>query len=283
VGIGTPMAINGAAAHAFAHVLYKGLLLMGAGAVLHVTGTSKMTELGGLPGASLRIVFVLYMIGALSTSAFPLFIGFVSKSMVIAAAEEEHLLWVVFFLYGASVGTFLHTGLRLPYFTWFGRPQREVAAEYKLPLGMYLAMTLAALLSIGIGVYPEILYQWLPYPVHYEPYTASHIVHSLELLAFTGLGFWLLLEVFRPRHAVYLDTDWFYRKAGPPLRRLVLDPLSGVFIESQKMVDRLSSFASDLITNPRNLLSLDQPLPLGVAISLVLLVAALTTLWVAGR
>jgi multicomponent Na+:H+ antiporter subunit D len=283
VGIGTQTAINGAAAHAFAHVLYKGLLLMGAGAVLHVTRTSKMTELGGLPGASMRIVFVLYMIGGLSISAFPLFSGFVSKSLVIFAAEEEHLLWVVFLLYGASVGTFLHTGLKLPYFTWFGRPTRDVETEYKLPWGMYLAMTLAALLSIGIGVYPEVLYQQLPYPVHYEPYTVSHIVHTLELMAFTGLGFWLFLEALRPHHSISLDTDWFYRKADRPARRLVLGPMAGVFIVSQRMVDWLTQLTSHLVNNPRSLLSLDQRLPVGVAISLVLLVAALTTLWAVGR
>lgn len=283
VGIGTETAINGAAAHAFAHVLYKGLLLMGAGAVLHVTHTSKMTELGGLSGASMRVVFVLYMIGGLSISAFPLFSGFVSKSMVIFAAEEAHLTWVVFLLYGASVGTFLHTGLKLPFFTWFGRPTRPAETESKLPWGMYVAMVLAALVSIGIGVYPEILYQRLPYPVNYEPYTASHIVHTLELMAFTGLGFWLFLEALRPHNSISLDTDWFYRKAGQPLRRLVLEPMVGVFILSQSMVDRLSRFASNLVSNPQSLYSLDQRLPLGMAISLVLLVAALTALWAAGR
>jgi multicomponent Na+:H+ antiporter subunit D len=283
VGIGTQTAVNGAAAHAFAHVLYKGLLLMGAGAVLHVTHTSKMTGLGGLPGASMRIVFVLYMIGGLSISAFPLFSGFVSKSMVIYAAEEEHLTWVVFFLYGASVGTFLHTGLKLPYFTWFGRPRREAETEYRVPWGMYLAMSLAALLSIGIGVYPEVLYQRLPYPVHYEPYTAAHVVHTLELMAFTGLGFWLFLEALRPHHSISLDTDWFYRKAGRPAKRLLLEPVAGVFIFSQRLVDRISVFASNLVSDPQSRYALDRRYPLGAAIALVLLVAAVTALWAAAR
>jgi multicomponent Na+:H+ antiporter subunit D len=283
VGIGTPTAINGAAAHAFAHVLYKGLLLMGVGAVLHVTRTSKMTELGGLQGTSMRVVFVLYMIGGLSISAFPLFSGFVSKSMVISAAEEEHLLWVVFLLYGASVGTFLHTGLKLPYFTWFGRSTSEVKLERQLPLGMYVAMSLAALLSIGIGVYPEVLYQQLPYPVHYEPYTPSHIVHTLELLTFTALGFWLFLGALQPHHCISLDTDWLYRKTDRPARLLVLEPVAGVFIVSQGMVDWLTRFTSHLVNNPRSLVSLNQRLPVGVAISLVLLVVTLIVLWAAGR
>jgi multicomponent Na+:H+ antiporter subunit D len=110
VGIGTQLAINGACAHAFAHILYKGLLFMGCGSVLHMTGKSKFTELGGLYKKMPR-TFVYTMIGGLSISAFPLFSGFVSKSMIIAAGFESHILWAGFLLTLASAGTFLHTGL----------------------------------------------------------------------------------------------------------------------------------------------------------------------------
>ena len=48
IGIGTEMALNGAAAHAFAHIIYKALLLMSAGSVLYMTGRRKCTDLGGL-------------------------------------------------------------------------------------------------------------------------------------------------------------------------------------------------------------------------------------------
>jgi multicomponent Na+:H+ antiporter subunit D len=68
-GIGTEMAVNGASAHAFSHILYKALLFMGAGAVLHTTGKSKLTELGGLAQKQPMILW-LYMIGACSISGF---------------------------------------------------------------------------------------------------------------------------------------------------------------------------------------------------------------------
>ena len=103
VGLGTAMAINGACAHAFAHILYKGLLFMGCGAVLHMTGESKFTELGGL-WKKMPWTFVFTLIGGLSISAFPLFSGFVSKSMIVTAGFEEHKYWVGFPTALASAG-----------------------------------------------------------------------------------------------------------------------------------------------------------------------------------
>src|SRR5665811_1740304 len=91
VGIGTALAINGTCAHAFAHILYKGLLFMAAGAVIHTTGKSKFTELGGLY-KKMPLTFVFLVIGGISVSAFPFLSGFVSKSMIITASFESHIL-----------------------------------------------------------------------------------------------------------------------------------------------------------------------------------------------
>ena len=120
VGVGTEMALNGSASHAFAHIFYKGLLFMGAGAVIYMTGRRKLTDLGGLY-RTMPLTVALYMIGAFAISAFPLFSGFVSKSMVIAAAAGDHRAAVVLMLTVASSGTFLHTGLKLPYYMFFGK------------------------------------------------------------------------------------------------------------------------------------------------------------------
>jgi multicomponent Na+:H+ antiporter subunit D len=230
VGLGTELAVNGACAHAFAHILYKGLLFMGCGAVLHMTGESKFTELGGL-WRKMPWTFVFTLIGGLSISAFPLFSGFVSKSMIVAAGFEEHKLWVGFLLMLASAGTFLHTGLKVPYFIWFGqnRPRKEVwdrAAEP--PVNMTLAMAITSVLCIFIGVYTPYLYEMLPYPVHYEPYTSYHVSETLQILLFTGLGFFLLINKLKPEAVISLDTDWFYRKGGRVFRWLARRPVQAV-------------------------------------------------------
>ncbi|MBI4536235.1 MAG: Na(+)/H(+) antiporter subunit D, partial [Ignavibacteriae bacterium] len=168
VGIGTEMALNGTTAHAFSHILYKALLFMGAGVVLETTGKSKLTELGGLAKA-MPVTLMLYMVGAFSISGFPLFNGFISKSMVVAAAGESGYSTAYLLLLLASVGTFLHTGLKLPYFTWFAESRGLVPS--RPPLNMHIGMSIVAILCIMFGITPRLLYDLLPFPTEYQPYT----------------------------------------------------------------------------------------------------------------
>lgn len=227
VGLGTQLAINGACAHAFAHILYKGLLFMGCGAVLHMTGESKFTELGGLWKKMPR-TFVFTLIGGLSISAFPLFSGFVSKSMIVAAGFEAHQMWTGFLLMLASAGTFLHTGLKVPYFIWFGKnncqPKTWERAQ-EPPWNMQTAMAAAAFLCILIGCYTPYLYKMLPYPVNYQPYTAYHISETLQILLFTAVGFFLLIKKLAPEPKISLDLDWVYRKGGRAFLWLAKHPV----------------------------------------------------------
>ncbi|MDD3180810.1 MAG: Na(+)/H(+) antiporter subunit D [Opitutaceae bacterium] len=227
VGLGTELAINGACAHAFAHILYKGLLFMGCGSVLHMTGRSKFTELGGLY-QKMPWTFVFTLIGGLSISAFPLFSGFVSKSMIVQAGFEDHKLWVGFGLLLASAGTFLHTGLKVPYFIWFGKNHCakdtwDRAAEP--PWNMMAAMAITSVLCIFIGCYTPYLYRLLPYPADFEPYTSYHISETLQILLFTGLGFFLLIKKLEPTPTISLDLDWPYRMGGRAFLWLAQHPI----------------------------------------------------------
>lgn len=214
VGMGTAIALNGATAHAFTHILYKSVLFMGAGAVIHMTGKSKLTELGGIY-KYMPLTFVLYMVGAASISAFPLFSGFVSKTMVVEAAAVDKLAWVWLLLSMASAGTFLHTGLKLPYFTFMGKDAGLRPAE--APWNMLLAMGIAAFFCIFIGIYPAWLYSFMPSPVQYNAYSAGHLFWELQLLLFTGLGFFLMLKHLGGERKLSVDTDWVYRKFAPVL------------------------------------------------------------------
>jgi multicomponent Na+:H+ antiporter subunit D len=218
VGIGTEAAINGATAHAFAHILYKGLLLMGAGAVIHATGRSKMSELGGIANR-MRPVLALYLVGAVSISSFPLFSGFVSKEIVVEAASLDGRALAVILLQIASVGTFLHTGLKLPYGTWVGAeglgPRSNAGARIQvgaIPPSMYVAMGISAALNLAIGVVPSAFYAVLPFPADYDFYTVGKVLEKSQILLFTGLGFWLLLSKLHATAMVTVDTDWVYRQ-----------------------------------------------------------------------
>jgi len=221
VGIGTELAINGAVAHAFADILFKALLFMSMGAVLLRTGTMKGSELGGLY-KSMPWTTGFCLVGAASISAFPLFSGFVTKSMIMSAAAGEGLLVTWLVLLFASAGVFHHAGIKIPYFAFFAHDSGIRCQE--APRNMLAAMAIAAALCIGIGVFPSALYSILPYSAEYEPYTASHVVAQLQLLVFSALAFAVLMRtgVYPPElRSVNLDSDWFYRVAAPAAIRLV--------------------------------------------------------------
>lgn len=230
VGIGTEMALNGATALAFSNILYKGLLFMGAGAVLYMTGKSKLNELGGLY-KTMPLTMVLYMIGGFSISGVPLFSGFVSKSVTISAAAEAHMSIPYLILLLASSGTFLHTGLKLPYYMFFWKDSGIRTQEP--PSNMIVAMVIVSLLCIFIGIFPNTFYGILPYPINYEPYTVHHIISTLGILSFTALGFFMLLSHLDPEPKISLDTDWFYRKGaklGGKFLNVVIVPAEYRFI-----------------------------------------------------
>jgi multicomponent Na+:H+ antiporter subunit D len=248
VGLGSEMAINGASAHAFSHILYKALLFMGVAAVIHVTGKRKLTELQGRNlYKKMPICFSLYMIGAFSISAVPLFNGFVSKTMVVAAASDLHRPIINMLLHLASIGTFLHTGLKLPYGVWFGRLPKGEKIEEEIeakepPLNMLIAMGMTGFLCILTGVYPKILYDILPYTVHYHPYTSLHVVAMMQLLLLTAAAFWLYIDKLGGEPTISVDTDWFYRKPGMLLLWFCSNPLQG-------LRDKVKNFITKIVTN----------------------------------
>ena len=214
IGIGTALAINGAVCHAFNDILFKALLFMSMGAIMYRTGKINGTDLGGLY-RTMPLTCVFCMVGAASISAFPLFSGFVSKSMVMDAAAGGHMRIIWFILLFASAGVFHHAGIKIPYFAFFSHDSGMRPKE--APTHMLLAMGIAAFLSVFIGVFPGILYSLLPYPVEYVPYTAPHVVGQTQLLFFSALAFTLLLlSGIYPAEmrCVNLDADWFYRKGG---------------------------------------------------------------------
>ena len=208
IGIGTQMALNGAASHAFAHILYKALLFMSAGAVIYRTGLHRCTDLGGL-FRTMPITAVCGIIGALAISGFPLTSGFTTKTMISQAAADESLVFVYFMLAAASAGVFLHAGIKFPWFVFF---QKDSGLRPKdAPWNMSVSMILVSALCILLGVFPNLLYDLLPYPVEYVPYTAGKVLFYLQLLLFSGLAFFLLLPLMKRTQTISLDWDWIWR------------------------------------------------------------------------
>ena len=177
IGIGSEMALNGASAHAFAHIIYKALLLMSAGSVLYQTGVRKCSSLGGL-FQTMPHTAITGIVGALAISAFPFTSGFVTKSLETSAAAYGGHVFVWFCMVAASAGVFLHAGIKFPWFVFFQKDSGLRPQE--APFNMRLALWIFAALCVVIGIFPGPLYAILPYEIHYEPYTADHLVSQFH-------------------------------------------------------------------------------------------------------
>jgi multicomponent Na+:H+ antiporter subunit D len=194
---------------------------MSVGAVMLRTGTSKASELGGLCRTMPRTA-IFCLVGAASISAFPLFSGFVTKSLIMDETANQHypIIWAI--LVFASAGVLSHSGIKIPYFTFFGHDSGLRPKE--APIHMQIAMGFTAFLCIFIGIYPDPLYALLPYDVVYKPYTTSHVIGQLQLLCFALLAFVVLMRtgIHPPEiRAVNLDVDWIYRRLIPTLYNII--------------------------------------------------------------
>lgn len=222
IGIGTELALNGAVAHALSSIIYQALLFMGVGAVLFRTGTAQGGGHGGL-ARHMPWTAAFYMVGAFSIAAFPLFSGFVSKSMILSAAGHENLFWPWVALLFGGAGAFVVAGLKIPLATFFGREDVGRAhmapqeAPQEAPTPMLVAMGIAAALCVGIGIFPSVGYAIMPFEVDYVPYTLEHVVTQFQLLVFAALVYVLALRlglVPTAGRGTALSSDWLYRVPG---------------------------------------------------------------------
>ena len=269
VGIGTELAINGAVAHAFAHIIYKGLLFMSMGAVLYRVGTCKASELGGL-FKYMPLTAICSIVGAVSISAFPLFSGFVAKSLIMSSLGYEGLTIIYFMLLFASAGVLHHSGIKIPFFAFFAHNSNHKPKE--APLNMLIAMILSAILCILIGIFPSLFYQILPYNVYYQPYDFSHVLSQLQLLMFAVLAFICLwhFKIYPPElNSTVLNSDWFYRvffvKVVQITIRLFLTIWNNISISFQKFFKFVFTYFKDQSFNAQK-----SPVTIGYSTVLIL-------------
>ncbi len=247
VGIGTEMALNGTAAHAFCSIAYTALLFMSIGAVLLRTGTASAADLGGLY-KSMPLTAAFCMVGAASISAVPLFSGFVSKSLILQSAMDGQYQWAWLMLVLASAGAVLHSGIKVPYRAFFGHDSGLRPAE--APPLMLLAMAGTAAVCVVLGVWPSALYALLPYQTTYVPYTLGHVITQLQLVVLAVLAFVVLVRsghVPAEKSATILDTDWLVRKPGLALMAGVVRAAGRINDGVWNVVEATTSGAAELL------------------------------------
>lgn len=250
IGIGTRLSIDGAAGHAFAHIIYKALLFMGVGSVLFATGRTKMNQLGGLH-KSMPVTMWCMIIGGLAISGFPMTSGFTTKSMVVQAIVNEsarmadlgqpHTYLIVTWLLfeAATAGVFIDAFVKLTWFVFFQKDSGLRPPE--VPWNMRAAMILFAGICILLGIFPGPLYEILPYKAEAAAYgnvvySLEHVMIMLGMLLFAGLSFFVLLPLMKRTESITLDIDWIWRRFIPKFWHDIATPILDQFNKAQKTV-----------------------------------------------
>jgi NADH-quinone oxidoreductase subunit L len=113
--------------HLLSHSVFKALLFLGAGAVIHATGTRDMRAMGGL-GQKMPFTRTVFVIGAMALAGIPIFNGFWSKEMLLEAGLDSGA-WLAYLIMLLVAGlTALYT-IRMVSLVFYGAPRSELHAH----------------------------------------------------------------------------------------------------------------------------------------------------------
>lgn len=209
LGTGSAAGVDGATLHAVFNILYKGVLLMGAGAIVYATGTRKISELGGLY-KKMPLTAVCFFIASLSIAGVPFSSGFASKALITEALHAGHFPVSYWLVTLAGVGTWLSITLKINYFVFFRKPEREVIVK-PVPIYMQAAMVVGSLLCVAAGLFPSYCYELMPGATMAHPFTAEHIIEYVALFIGATVPFARYIKRMEPHDVITLDFDWIYR------------------------------------------------------------------------
>lgn len=254
LSMGTEAGIDGASAHAFNHILYKGTLMMCAGSVIAATGIRKINKLGNLR-KKMPVTSACFAIASMAIAGFPLINGFVSKAVIMEAASESGLVLTELLLTVASVGTLLSVTLKVNYFVFFGRSENTPRVNpAAVTLNMKAAMIAGSAACVITGIFPELVYGLTPFGTDGHPFTAEHVIHYILLFAGGTAAFIIYAGHMKPKDRITLDTDWFYRA---PLKKglyALSSSIDGLRVEAGDGLGRFFALANRYMHQPGLLL-----------------------------
>ena len=184
VGLCTAFGISAGLYHAMNHTLFKGLLFLAAGAVLHETGTTDLGKLGGL-SRKMPHTTVLFLIGAFSISGIPPFNGFASKWMIYQATYQKAVetgnigfLLVTICALVTSTLT-LASFVKVTQSVFFGQLPKEYENVKEVPFGMRLAMGILAAMCLVTGLLPEAVTRYLTEPAARAVFAVTDYINNM--------------------------------------------------------------------------------------------------------
>jgi NADH-quinone oxidoreductase subunit L len=139
--------------HLLTHGVFKALLFLAAGAVIHAVGTNDIFAMGGL-GRRMPQTLIVFLIGTLSLAGIPFFAGFFSKEEVLGAVWIGGLTVPFFMLALAAFLTAFYM-FRVVFIAFFGRPAGHGhggAHAHDAPALMTVPLWILALLAMWMGV-----------------------------------------------------------------------------------------------------------------------------------
>jgi len=204
VGLCTALGVSAGLYHAMNHTLFKGLLFLAAGAVLHETGTTDLGKLGGL-SKKMPHTTVLFLIGAFSISGLPPFNGFASKWMIYQASYQKAVesgnigfLLVTVVCLVTSILT-LASFVKVSQSVFFGQLPKEYENVREVPFGMRFAMGILALLCVVTGLFPELVTTYLTQPAAAAVFSVGEYITAMgfdgsavaaSTVSFESAGVW---------------------------------------------------------------------------------------------
>ena len=203
VGLATALGLSAGLYHAMNHTIFKGLLFLAAGAVMHQTGTGDLDRLGGL-AKKMPHTTVMFLIGAFSISGLPPFNGFASKWMIYQAiyqkAVESGNFLFVFALIAALVTSVLTLAsfVKVSQSVFFGQLSVEFENTEEAPIGMRIAMGLLAALCVITGLFPNLVTAFLTEPAATAALNAGKYISAMgfdttlaaPVISFVSMGVW---------------------------------------------------------------------------------------------
>lgn len=203
IGLATALGLSAGLYHAMNHTIFKGLLFLAAGAVMHQTGTGDLDRLGGL-AKKMPHTTVMFLIGAFSISGLPPFNGFASKWMIYQAiyqkAVESGNFLFVFALIAALVTSVLTLAsfVKVSQSVFFGQLSVEFENTEEAPIGMRIATGLLAALCVITGLFPNLVTAFLTEPAATAALSVGKYISAMgfdttlaaPVISFVSMGVW---------------------------------------------------------------------------------------------
>lgn len=183
--------------HLFTHAMFKALLFLGAGAIIHAVHSNEVDAMGGLR-KYMPITHITFLIACLAIAGIPPFAGFFSKDEIMVAAYLNSPLWGVWLTVVAAMTAFYMFRVYYLIFWWKENPHHKEHVPHEAPATMTIPLVILAVISVVAGFIPFSEYvTWNLTPSH------THIDWTIASISIVAAVIGIIIATL------------LYRKANP--------------------------------------------------------------------